>query len=60
MTERFAGVEDIPPPPRWGGYRLEPTEVEFWQGRENRMHDRLRFRRADIAATDWQLDRLAP
>jgi pyridoxamine 5'-phosphate oxidase len=60
MERRFAGSDDIPPPPRWGGYLLRPTTVEFWQGRQNRMHDRLRFRREDVAAERWQLDRLAP
>ena len=59
VTERFTGA-DIPPPPGWGGFRLEPLEVEFWQGRANRMHDRLRFRRTDVSTTEWQLERLAP
>ena len=60
MGRRFAGIEQIPPPPRWGGYRLRPLQVEFWQGRRNRLHDRLRFRRDDVASERWQLDRLAP
>jgi pyridoxamine 5'-phosphate oxidase len=55
--ERFAGTDDVPPPPNWGGYRLVPDAVEFWQGRENRLHDRLRYRRGD---EDWLLERLAP
>ena len=59
-TERFAGVADIPPPPGWGGFLLEPLEVEFWAGRTNRMHDRLRFRRDDVSCAEWQLERLAP
>ena len=49
------------PPPRpdwWGGYRVTPVAVEFWQGRPNRLHDRLRFRRA--GGGDWKLERLAP
>ena len=58
--ERFAGVADIPPPPGWGGFLLEPLEVEFWQGRANRMHDRLRFRRDDVNDSAWLLERLAP
>lgn len=44
-------------PMHWGGYRLSPTSVEFWQGRPNRLHDRLRYRRVDGA---WVLERLAP
>lgn len=53
---RFAG-QDIPPPPNWGGYLLTPWEVEFWQGREGRLHDRIRFRRVD---QEWTVERLAP
>ena len=59
MVRRFADTESVPPPPRWGGYLLRPSVVEFWQGRLNRLHDRLRFHRDDVDA-DWQLDRLAP
>jgi pyridoxamine 5'-phosphate oxidase len=57
MTERF-GDKPIPLPPHWGGYRLKPDKIEFWQGRPNRLHDRFRYtRRADES---WQIDRLAP
>ncbi|HEX8078760.1 MAG TPA: pyridoxamine 5'-phosphate oxidase [Jatrophihabitans sp.] len=45
VTERF-GEGEIPPPPHWGGYRITVTEAEFWQGREFRLHDRLRYRLA--------------
>jgi len=45
-------------PPWWGGRRLVPSSVEFWQGRQNRLHDRLRYRREDSA--NWVLERLAP
>jgi pyridoxamine 5'-phosphate oxidase len=49
---------DHPPrPPHWGGYRLTPSSIEFWQGRENRLHDRLLYRRAQGA---WTIERLAP
>lgn len=53
---RYGGGE-IPRPPHWGGYRVVPDEVEFWQGRPNRVHDRLRYRRAEGG---WALDRLSP
>ncbi|HZU49505.1 MAG TPA: pyridoxamine 5'-phosphate oxidase [Mycobacterium sp.] len=42
VTARFANVEHIPVPPNWGGYRIAPEVVEFWQGREDRMHNRIR------------------
>lgn len=45
-------------PPHWGGYRLKPVMIEFWQGRENRLHDRLRFTKTD--KKDWNLERLSP
>ncbi|MGE2729848.1 pyridoxamine 5'-phosphate oxidase [Mycolicibacterium vaccae] len=44
VTERFADVADIPVPPHWGGYLIAPEVVEFWQGRENRVHNRIRVR----------------
>ncbi|MDZ5444283.1 pyridoxamine 5'-phosphate oxidase [Micromonospora sp. 4G57] len=58
VAERFAGVERIPAPPHWGGLRVRPASVEFWQGRASRLHDRLRFRRTD--GGDWVTERLAP
>ncbi len=48
---------DVPLPPFWGGYRLRPRTVEFWQGRVNRLHDRIRFRRE---GDGWTVDRLFP
>lgn len=41
VTERFAGEDEVPVPPHWGGYRITPDVVEFWQGRENRIHNRI-------------------
>lgn len=58
VEARFEGQPEVPPPPRWGGFRLEPAEVEFWQGRVNRMHDRVRFRRDESG--QWLRERLAP
>ncbi len=48
---------DPPRPPNWGGYRVLPTVIEFWQGRQSRLHDRIRFTRT---ASGWVRDRLAP
>lgn len=42
VTARFADTETVPVPPHWGGYRIAPEVIEFWQGRENRMHNRIR------------------
>jgi pyridoxamine 5'-phosphate oxidase len=58
MEEEWAGRDDVPRPPHWGGYLVVPRAVEFWQGRRNRMHDRLRYRRTDVGA--WVVERLAP
>jgi pyridoxamine 5'-phosphate oxidase len=57
MEETYAG-RAVPLPPNWGGYRLTPETVEFWQGRRNRLHDRLRYRRGKDG--DWAVERLAP
>ena len=64
LEKRVAKLEnkysesDVPAPPDWGGYRLAPETVEFWQGRENRLHDRLRYTRE--ASGRWIIERLAP
>lgn len=55
-SERKHGAHP-PRPPGWGGYRLVPDEIEFWQGRENRLHDRLLYARA---GSGWKIERLAP
>jgi pyridoxamine 5'-phosphate oxidase len=57
LESAYEGIDDIPRPPQWGGFRLAPDTIEFWQGRPNRLHDRLRFSRTD---TGWVLERLAP
>jgi pyridoxamine 5'-phosphate oxidase len=53
---------DAPPrPPHWGGYRVLPTEIEFWQGRADRLHDRLVYKKDKGGqGTSWTLERLAP
>src|SRR5579859_3504545 len=56
VEQRFAGSE-VPPPPFWGGYRIAPDRVEFWQGRADRLHDRLRYR---FDGEGWLIERLAP
>jgi|SRR5215210_2900949 len=56
LETEYEGRE-IPRPPFWGGYRVEPDTIEFWQGRENRLHDRLVYRREDGA---WRIERLQP
>ena len=63
LEERIKALEaeyedrEIPRPPFWGGYRVEPETVEFWQGRENRLHDRISYRREEGV---WRLERLQP
>ena len=49
--------DEVPRPERWGGFRVAPDAVEFWQGRADRLHDRLRYRRED---GEWRVERLAP
>jgi pyridoxamine 5'-phosphate oxidase len=56
LEQKYAGRE-VPLPPHWGGWRLAPETVEFWQGRRSRLHDRLRYRRDKDA---WLIERLAP
>ncbi len=57
VEERF-GEGEVPRPPHWGGFRLLPHTIEFWQGRRNRLHDRIRYRLQNDGA--WLLERLAP
>lgn len=58
MEQKFADSAEIPLPPYWGGYRVVPRTIEFWQGRKSRLHDRFRYTRQPNGG--WQIDRLAP
>jgi pyridoxamine 5'-phosphate oxidase len=57
LEAKYAGGS-VPLPPNWGGYRLRAESIEFWQGRPNRLHDRLRYSRE--AGGGWKIERLAP
>ncbi len=57
LEQRYAGGAHIPRPAHWGGYRLHPDTIEFWQGGGNRLHDRLRYSRERLG---WKVARLAP
>jgi pyridoxamine 5'-phosphate oxidase len=56
VDHRFPG-DDVPLPPHWGGFRVSPTALEFWQGRTSRLHDRIRYVRD---GTGWRIERLSP
>ncbi len=66
LEAAFAAADDefrdreVPCPPHWGGYRLVPDEIELWQGRPSRMHDRLRYERDARAPAGWRIVRLSP
>ena len=57
MEEKFSGLEKLPVPPFWGGYRVRPNWFEFWQGRESRLHDRIVY---VLQNDNWEIGRLAP
>ena len=57
ISEKYKDADRLPLPDFWGGYILEPTKMEFWQGRPNRLHDRLRYTRSDDG---WKIERIAP
>jgi pyridoxamine 5'-phosphate oxidase len=57
IERRFEGVDRVPLPPHWGGWRIRPDLVEFWQGQRSRLHDRLRYSRTDDG---WSVKRVAP
>ncbi|HEY8259461.1 MAG TPA: pyridoxamine 5'-phosphate oxidase [Gemmatimonadales bacterium] len=58
VEARF-GTDDVPLPPYWGGYRVVPDTIEFWQGRESRLHDRIRYVK-EAGAKGWRVERLSP
>ncbi len=58
LRSQYAAANTLPLPPFWGGYRLRPDRIEFWQGRSNRLHDRILYSRREEG--DWSLARLAP
>lgn len=68
LEARFASMEaryrdageEVPRPPQWGGYRLVPSMLEFWQGRPSRLHDRIRYRCDPQNSDRWVIERLAP
>jgi pyridoxamine 5'-phosphate oxidase len=58
LAARYPEGEQVPVPPNWGGFRVAPQTVEFWQGRENRLHDRLRY--VEQPDGSWRVERLSP
>ncbi len=58
LEEKYAGAEALPLPDYWGGYRVKPHRIEFWQGRSSRLHDRILYRREE--GLEWTRERLAP
>ncbi|MCA3823108.1 MAG: pyridoxal 5'-phosphate synthase, partial [Burkholderia sp.] len=58
ISERYG--DNPPRPPHWGGYRLVPDAIEFWQGRPSRLHDRLLYTRDATASPGWTISRLSP
>lgn len=58
LVKQYQDADEVPRPETWGGYRVAPTAIEFWQGRENRLHDRIRY--VKLADGNWRKERLAP
>lgn len=57
LEKEYQDLENIPRPEQWGGFLIRPVSIEFWQGRPNRLHDRIRY---TLEGLDWKIDRLAP
>jgi pyridoxamine 5'-phosphate oxidase len=57
LEKKYANDTILPKPPHWGGYRVIPSAIEFWQGRSSRLHDRIRYKKIE---NDWMMERLAP
>lgn len=60
VEKRFEGREDIPLPDFWGGLRVIPEMIEFWQGRESRLHDRFKYVKDEKGENGWRIERLSP
>lgn len=60
LSEQYQAQDQLPKPPHWGGYVIKPYQIEFWQGRSSRLHDRLRYTLTDLEPKKWIIERLAP
>lgn len=60
VEKKFEGQDKIPVPEFWGGLRVKPEMVEFWQGRPSRLHDRFRYTKDEKSTSGWRIDRLSP
>lgn len=60
LEKKYANAEQLPKPPNWGGYVVYPYQIEFWQGRSSRLHDRLRYTLTELEPKKWKIERLAP
>jgi pyridoxamine 5'-phosphate oxidase len=60
LTATYTTEAPPPLPSHWGGYLIAPTQLEFWQGRQSRLHDRIRYRRSSSANDAWTIERLSP
>ena len=60
LEEQYADQEVLPKPPHWGGYIVRPYQIEFWQGRSSRLHDRISYTLTKLEPTEWTIERLAP